>query len=203
MSSNQMACYDVLRSRFSIARSDMNRISPTTSSSVSRSTSQALDFHSNHAQYNHAFLYTFPNAKVIAGTPQCSIVLGLKRYESAMTKRNFMMGETESSNLGAWGWALLARCRPTQQMDGEDIAVVREVGKTAIRLIKKIRRESKDIESSSQQSEHEDDMENGTLDLQTDSHDQEQSVIFALDILVTVIGEEFGQRDLLNSRENW
>lgn len=120
-----------------------------------------------------------------------------------MTKRNFMMGETESSNLGAWGWALLARCRPTQQMDGEDIAVVREVGKTAIRLIKKIRRESKDIESSSQQSEHEDDMENGTLDLQTDSHDQEQSVIFALDILVTVIGEEFGQRDLLNSRENW
>lgn len=114
-----------------------------------------------------------------------------------------MMGSIESSNLGAWGWALLAKCRSAQQMDGDDIAVVREAGKRAIGLIKKIRRESRRLDSSSQISEHENEIENGTIDTETTDHDLEQSAIFALDILITIIGEEFGQRDLLGAREVW
>ena len=63
---------------------------------------------------------------------------GLGRLESLITHARMCQPE-ECRNLGAWSWALLGRCRDVGEMDSEDVAVLRQLGKTALWVTTKIR----------------------------------------------------------------
>lgn len=170
--------------------------------------------------------------------------------------------------IGAWAWGLLSKCRDVGQLAGKDIGDIRELGKRAVRIIKKIReeQEQRDMEMEAQEKEEEDyesDAENGkdddeahggqeneggNMDLeqpgvqQNDAEELEQAKArlgarllgsadepgrqeeglmevqsdekavgidvrtqtrAMLDMIITVVGEHYGQRDLLEAREIW
>ena len=73
--------------------------------------------------------------------------------ETLLTSRN-LLGQ-EGRNLGAWCWGLLTRCRDIGEMGSEEVSVLREVGKKAVRLGGKIRYGGRDAEEEQMVVDHE------------------------------------------------
>jgi regulator of vacuolar morphogenesis len=161
--------------------------------------------------------------------------------------------------IGAWAWGLLGKCREVGEMATEDVGTIRNLGKRAATILRKIqetenKRSQEEEDSGSPDSDMEemaklemenqhanevkmgelpvtaeaqgssmpDDSEQSELEaakarLQariqdgTDISDSAQSVNEALfkqtrsllDMVITVVGEFYGQRDLLEAREIW
>ena len=205
MSANQQAYYDTLRSHFAATRSQLAQALPPFAMPPIKS-SAVLHPSSPHAQYLHAFLYTSPVPRELAKASQEVVMIGLKRYAAIMNKRNFQQGEQENSHLGAWGWSLLAKCRELGQLDSEDVSTIREVAKAAIRLTNKIRVSIVPSTDISEDGEIQDDIEveeESSIPQNGEVGASNSSTVATLDILITIIGEEFGQRDLLGARVIW
>ncbi|CAF9916851.1 MAG: hypothetical protein GOMPHAMPRED_001122 [Gomphillus americanus] len=205
MSATQQAYYDGLRLHFAATRSKLAQspplltISPVNSSAV-------LNPSSSHAQYLHGFLYKSPIPRELAKASQEAVMTGLRRYAAIMNKRNFQQGEEENSHLGAWGWALLAKCRELGQLDSEDVSTIREVAKAAIRLTNKIRISPVPSMECPEDGEVQDESkieEEASISQNDPIGAGDSSAVATLDILITIIGEEFGQRDLLEGRQVW
>ena len=80
---------------------------------------------------------------------------GLNVMETLLTRRN--LGDSNiRKNLGAWSWALLARCREVGEMGSEDVAVLRILGKRAVWLARGLsvgRREEEEDEEDEDEEE--------------------------------------------------
>ena len=65
---------------------------------------------------------------------------GLERLEVLLPQRKNLLGSSgQGEFLGAWAWALLARCRSIGEIGSEDVATIRSLGKTAASLKATIR----------------------------------------------------------------
>ncbi|KAL4741319.1 hypothetical protein BDV11DRAFT_203585 [Aspergillus similis] len=172
--------------------------------------------------------------------------------------------------IGAWAWGLLAKCRDAGQLGARDIGDIRELGKRAVRILKKIREEDEEMQDEKYEEDDANDYESDAekkneeappgdkgseavdisalpdsqhLDaeksdaekleqakarlnarisaIENDSMPQDRGRIAAqlevgetavdvgtltramLDMIITIIGEHYGQRDLLEARELW
>ncbi|KAL4775647.1 hypothetical protein BDW60DRAFT_214399 [Aspergillus nidulans var. acristatus] len=170
--------------------------------------------------------------------------------------------------IGAWAWGLLAKCRDAGQLGARDIGDIRELGKRAVRILKKIREEREEMpDEEDDANDYESDAENKdgegppgdkgseAVDIsafpdsehldaekksdaekleqakaqlkarisatENDAISQDRGGIGArrevgetavdvgtltramLDMIITIIGEHYGQRDLLDARELW
>ena len=105
-----------------------------------------------------------------------------------------LRGET-SQYVGAWAWGLLAKCRELECMTSEEVGVVRKLGQRAVFLLRRIAAgELNGIEHDAGEEAHVE--ETGAV---TDG----ETIHATLDIIVTIVGECFGQRDLLDLRLTW
>ena len=130
--------YASLLARYRHLRTLLNQAPTTNSSAVGPSGTEAASLHNaKHAHWRHTILYTPPTSRVIAIMPQETLVRALARVETLLTRRN-LLGK-EGKNLGAWCWGLLARCRDVGEMGSEEVGVLREVGKKAVKVSQKLR----------------------------------------------------------------
>ena len=82
-------------------------------------------------------LNTAPTMAVLVRLTQESVIWGLDVLESLLTLAN-IRGK-RGKYIEAWTWGLLGRCREVGQIGSEEVGVVRNLGKRAVWLIRRIR----------------------------------------------------------------
>lgn len=73
---------------------------------------------------------------LLAQLTQESVICGLEVLEFLLTFAN-RRGK-KGKNIGAWTWGLLGRCREVGQMGSEEVGVLRNLGKQAVCLLRRI-----------------------------------------------------------------
>lgn len=141
-----------------------------------------------------------------------TVISVLTRISSGMLKPL----KRVAPNLGAWLWTLLARLPDV--LDGEQTYVLRELGKRAVLLLTSyndpeaavaLMAAARDAGADGYEDEDEDEIgktEDGDeADEAVEDKDQapDEASLAALDMILTVVGEVFGQRDLLEFRPRW
>jgi hypothetical protein len=140
-------------------------------------------------------------------------------------KSYFKRGETLGQHTSAWIWALLARLGDVGTMNNDEVFVLRDLGKRALVIqisfndsamaaqLEELSRAEAASDSSDEVTtpRHEGSQTAAVAD--TDKADtagssvtpmlDPESTLATLDMIVTIVGEFFGQRDLLDSRRSW
>jgi hypothetical protein len=140
-------------------------------------------------------------------------------------KHCFKRGETLRPSTSAWIWALLAKLDDVGTMNNDEVFVLRDLGKRALVIqisfnnaamaaqLEEISRAEAAWESDeANTSQHEGQNTEATAadaaktDTAGSSVTQKldpENTLATLDMIVTIVGEFFGQRDLLDSRRSW
>jgi len=114
----------------------------------------------------------------------------------------------EAKNITAitsrWIWGLLARLEDGGQLNTNQVASVRDLAKTAVWVGYKYRKMG--VEKDAGGSEL--DLAKAKILGKLDEADQKEEIpdantLATLDLIITVAGEFYGQRDLLQSRLSW
>lgn len=138
-------------------------------------------------------------------------------------KHCFKRGETLRPSTSAWIWALLAKLDDVGTMNNDEVFVLRDLGKRALVIqisfnnaamaaqLEEISRAEAAWESDeANTSQHERQDTEATAADHTDTAGSSvtqmldpENTLATLDMIVTIVGEFFGQRDLLDSRRSW
>jgi hypothetical protein len=140
-------------------------------------------------------------------------------------KHCFKRGETLRPSASAWIWALLAKLNDVGTMNNDEVFVLRDLGKRALVIqisfndaamaaqLEEISRADAASESDeANTSQHEGQSTEATAAdaAKTDTAGSSvtqmldpENTLATLDMIVTIVGEFFGQRDLLDSRRSW
>ncbi|KEF52763.1 uncharacterized protein A1O9_11180 [Exophiala aquamarina CBS 119918] len=135
------------------------------------------------------------------------------------------------SRVGAWLWATLGKCRDRGELSSEEIGELRLLAQRAIDIQARFDMDSNQHTSNSDLGSLENDIDDG--DSEDEQHRSERTlpadekgtfsarqagsveeelgkaterdrlIAAALDMVITVVGEIYGQRDLLGSRRKW
>lgn len=293
----QEAYYAALLDRFHALRSILHSPPPestqlvpkySTGKAIVSAATRANDLHrATHSQWRFNLTNTEPPIQVLACMGQEGVIRGLARLESILSKKN-LHGHVSGKTLGAWCWGLLGKCKDLGEMSSEEVGVIRMVGKTALKLGRRLRMRKRmgqeatmqDVEeevlegheesavegdiatdgnttsevmggnektlategpvddektlsgNDAENGDGDEQMEDGELDEMEDSaellakakesmlsrvcltsptspadglheEDIEARTFATLDMIVTIVGEFYGQRDLLDAREVW
>lgn len=87
-------------------------------------------------------LHTGPSTVLLSQLRQVGVVYGLQVLEKLLTRRNLL----RNNNIGTWAWGLLARCRGVGQMSSEEVGVLRDLGKKANWIVRRIRAGLEEVE---------------------------------------------------------
>ena len=86
--------------------------------------------------WRNKLLNTTPTMVRLGRIPQDMVIQGLEVLESVLSSGN--LRDSKGKKVGAWAWALLARCRDVGQMGSEEVGVLRNVGKKAVWLLRRL-----------------------------------------------------------------
>lgn len=133
----------------------------------------------------------------------------------------FKRGETLGPNISTWIWALLANLNVVGTMNNDEVFVLRDLGKRALVIqisfndaamaaqLEDISRAEAALDSDealSPRGEAKQPADAGKTDIAGSSVKlllDPESTLATLDMIVTIVGEFYGQRDLLESRRPW
>lgn len=140
-------------------------------------------------------------------------------------KHCFKRGETLKPSTSAWLWALLAKLDDVGTMNNDEVFVLRDLGKRALVIqisfnnaamaaqLEEISRAEaawESDEANTSQHEGQETEANAADAAKTDTAGSTvtqmldpENTLATLDMIVTIVGEFFGQRDLLDSRRSW
>ena len=140
-------------------------------------------------------------------------------------KSYFKRGETLGQYTSAWIWALLARLGDVGTMNNDEVFVLRDLGKRALVIqisfnnaamaaqLEELSRAEAAADSSDEPITPGNEGSQTAATADADKADtagssvtqmlDPESTLATLDMIVTIVGEFFGQRDLLDSRRSW
>lgn len=152
------------------------------------------------------------------------VVAGLAVLETLLSAANLH----KRKHMGAWAWGLLAQCREVGQMGSEEVGVLRDLGKKARGILRAIMAGIaedglEDDDDEADRSEAEADDAEPVLSIPNPSSDplaaarqrlldsltpssrdaSDETTLATLDMIVTIVGEFYRQRDLLDGRILW
>lgn len=134
----QEVYYTALLKRFNAFRNSLLHpplhTKTTSNQSPSTSLNAATDFRSKQSQWGMVMRFNAPTAAHIATLSQEGVIKGLERVDYLLSKRHLVHPGGTGRTLGAWAWALLAKCRELGQMRSEEVSTLRELGRKAGRL---------------------------------------------------------------------
>lgn len=128
---------------------------------------------------------------------------------------------------GSWMWAVLAKCRDREELSSDEVGEIRQLAQRAIQMSQRHQDQTEESASSKDagsedgevgEDDDHDDHDAPVLDVHSDesksstvkepmSDDNDQAcdglISTTLDMVITVVGEIYGQRDLLSSRKVW
>ena len=122
-----------------------------------------------------------------------------------------------SSRIASWVWAILARCPDRGELGGEEIAELRAFASRAAALLRGKDEARIEVEDEAETEDEEDlseivrealmarvetQIKEAAME-ETDASTRILSRTTILDAIITVIGEVYGQRDLLEKRQVW
>ncbi|KAK4693619.1 hypothetical protein P7C71_g3821, partial [Lecanoromycetidae sp. Uapishka_2] len=128
----QEAYYTSLCARFTA----LSQILQTTPPVTATSSTKPPRFYWTTRQWRMRTLRTTPTMALLAQLSHEMVIHGLTNLESTLTLKNLKAGN--GKNVGAWAWGLLARCRDIGQMGSEEVGVLRDLGKKAVWLLRRI-----------------------------------------------------------------
>ncbi|MCJ1390976.1 hypothetical protein MMC18_003837 [Xylographa bjoerkii] len=140
----QEAYYASLSDRFRKIRMLLRSTPPTSSlgklqtDNRSASTQATFLHNATHREWRHQVLHTTPSMRLLASMHQDGVVRGLSRLETLLPKKD-LLTEIQGNRIGAWCWGLLGRCREIGEMGSEEVGVLRTLGKTALRMGRKLK----------------------------------------------------------------
>ncbi|KIV78569.1 hypothetical protein PV11_06213 [Exophiala sideris] len=223
----QQHFYDSLLTQFRLVQASM-RCTPPLSGIESLDSSQFISFpeasRKVRAQWEAHMLSSDPTPVQIA-CMDSETILELVKF-LRMRLNTLVQNESNAARVGAWIWAILGRCRDRGELSSEEISELRGLAQRAMQLLRKQNSRSNDLDR--EDLDEEDDV--GQLGIQADEQDptsavarmevenrhikdnivgQEEAwishklVCMTLDMIITVVGEVYGQRDLLELRTKW
>lgn len=261
----QISYYNLLRHRFRLLRSTLRCTPPATAIAALDEThpiSLPRNNDTARKEWRRLLLAVDPQMVQLACMDSSS-VLGVLGILARNLSENVRSGSTECvRRIGAWSWGLLGKCREIGELATEDVGVIRDLGKRAVKISQKVREEEHSRSMAEDASEWEigedeqledaalqeetgqeappqvpvpdggdsdmsdvadqsDELEAAKARLQVQLQDKVESEMTGetkeedaegdlaqqtramLDMIITVVGELFGQRDLLDAREVW
>lgn len=225
----QEVCYKNLVDRFLVFRDRLAR-SPNPAESSEEPLPNALQEGSRKADWGHDLKHTSPRPQTLLKASQSDIVRGLKRITSLLTNTTIATSSVRT-NLACWTWTLLGRSRDVGTLDSDDVSVLRDLAKKALALASALEQSQMSLVAEDAPAENAEDNEtqkqhqSGVDQVQTrdtqvvhglgvsnvdppveaasELDDQAGDTLGVLDIIVTIVGDVFGQRDLLDLRQIW
>ena len=140
----QEAYYASLSDRFREIRTILHSSPPAPSldkplnNNLSASAQAAFLHNATHREWRYQILHTTPSMRLLASMHQDGVVRGLGRLETLLPKKD-LLAEIHGNRIGAWCWGLLGRCREIGEMGSEEVGVLRTLGKTALRVGRKLK----------------------------------------------------------------
>jgi regulator of vacuolar morphogenesis len=126
------------------------------------------------------------------------------------------------ARVGAWVWAILGKCRDRGELSSEEVADLRQLAQIALRLKGDHHPADVDVDDEDgtvDGTAHEDESARDNTNEPDVSHSegevpmtgkpeegglrQQKLLSTTLDMIVTIVGEVYGQRDLLDARTIW
>ncbi|KAI1630454.1 hypothetical protein EDD37DRAFT_105010 [Exophiala viscosa] len=215
----QQHFYDSLLTRFRLVQASM-RCTPPLSSIESLNPAQFISFpeasRKVRAQWEAHMLSSDPHPVQIACMDP-ETVLELVKF-LRMRLNTLMQNNSAAARVGTWVWAILGRCRDRGELSSEEISELRGLAQRAVLLLQKqnarsngrISERNLAWEGPSEESDV-DEFDTGAdeerikekLGGLNEAPVNNKLVAVTLDMIVTVVGEVYGQRDLLELRTKW
>ncbi|KAK4949960.1 hypothetical protein LTR10_011802 [Elasticomyces elasticus] len=223
----QQHFYDSLLTQFRLVQASMH-CTPPLSSIESLDSSQFISFpeasRKVRAQWEAHMLSSDPHPVQIA-CMDSETVLELVKFLRMRLNTLVQNDDSNAARVGAWIWAILGRCRDCGELSSEEISELRGLAQRAMHLLRKQNPRSNDLDR--EDLDEEDDVDQ--LGIQADEQDPNANVrtevenkhikdnivgqdeasishklvCMTLDMIITVVGEVYGQRDLLDLRTKW
>ncbi|KAJ5294143.1 hypothetical protein PENANT_c009G08328 [Penicillium antarcticum] len=258
----QNSYYILLRHRFLLLRSTL-RCSPPAEAISALDHAHPISLPRNawsaHKEWRRLLLAVDPNMVQLACMDSDSVLEVLELVARMMSDVVRSEDTERLRRIGAWAWGLLGKCREVGELSTEHVGTIRNLGKRAATIMRKIQETEKnrfqdeedselpesDLEDTPQlkmQDQYADERKEDELPVNAEVQDlstidaSEQSQLEAakarlqaqiqdsagiskstesfnedlltrtrslLDMVITVVGEHYGQRDLLDAREIW
>ncbi|KAK6369534.1 uncharacterized protein PV06_10851 [Exophiala oligosperma] len=200
----QQYYYDSLLTQFRLVQATM-RCTPPLSSIEELASSQFISFPAStrkaRAQWEAHMRACNPHpVQVACFDPET--VLELVRF-LRMKLNHFLFSKDESltGRIGAWAWAILGKCRDRGELSSDDIGELRALAQRALQILQKTTDGVIEDSCPSETGEsHEGELQGAEG---MGSSEMDSLTKMTLDMIITVVGEVYGQRDLLDLRTNW
>lgn len=220
----QEAYTNALKERFHRQRKQMH-FGPSKSGSASLDEAHPVTFPTGnnkvYANWTRLLKTTAPLPAQIRAMDQETVYALL-----AMVQRIFLVrGKDLAKATSAWIWALLARLDDVGTLSNDQVFEIREFGKKAVLVQLSLHdpavaqqldaigedakvgaMESSEIEIAEADLEISKDGEHAEVDIATvneDENNTRENTLATLDMIINIVGEVFGQRDLLEFRHPW
>ncbi|KAE8139319.1 hypothetical protein BDV38DRAFT_242406 [Aspergillus pseudotamarii] len=140
----QSSYYNLLHHRFLLLRSILKCTPPSTAiAALDESHPISLPRRSRDArkEWRRLLLVADPQTVQLACMDMDS-VLGVLEVMAKLMSENIRSGDAERvRRIGAWAWGLLGKCRDVGQLASEEVGDIRDLGKRAAKILRKMREE--------------------------------------------------------------
>ncbi|OCT52326.1 hypothetical protein CLCR_08673 [Cladophialophora carrionii] len=221
----QARYYDALLAQFNLVRKTL-RCSPPLSAVQTLRPDQFISFPENtnkvRAQWVDHILSTDPHPVQLACMDSNTVVELVRFLGRELEKMLRLENQAKVARVGAWVWAILGKCRDRGELSSEEVGDLRQLAQVVLRL----KGDHLPVEVNS---DDEDGMAGGTVPSdqsaengateptashaeagvpvtqKPDESDMRRQKLLSrtLDMVVTIVGEVYGQRDLLDARTKW
>ncbi|KAK5213047.1 hypothetical protein LTR47_007003 [Exophiala xenobiotica] len=224
--------YDSLLTQFRLVQATM-RCTPPLSSLETLASSQFISFPESsrkvRAQWEAHVLSCDPHPAQVACFDQETVFELVKFFRMKLI--TFIHNKSDSivRRIGAWVWAILGKCRDRGELSSEDIAELRGLARRAVEILRKLEGGLAQDDAWSEDTEYEaadvqsavdevvatqkdvsetttgapnEGTETITVAMEKDM-DRTRLIRMTLDMIITIVGEVYGQRDLLDLRRKW
>ncbi|WPH01423.1 Survival motor neuron (SMN) interacting protein 1 (SIP1) [Acrodontium crateriforme] len=172
-----------------------------------------------HSQWIHRLKHTIPLPAQVRALDQHTVFRLLE-----FVQETHLVKCSEISNIASvWIWSLLARLDDVGEMANGQVSLVREFGKQAVLVLVSLRdpaiaRQLEAVNSANDHTSEKEEEDNTSSELLTeegtgqdeksaevaDNHlTPRENTLVTLDMILTIVGDVFGQRDLLEFRRKW
>ncbi|PGH15996.1 hypothetical protein AJ80_05372 [Polytolypa hystricis UAMH7299] len=142
--------YNLLRHRFLLLRSTLKCIPPPSIISALDNTSHPISLPAAHkkarAEWHRLLRTVDPQPAQLACMDNESVLRVLDIVTRTLSEAARSGDAVRVKRLGAWAWGLLGRCRDVGQLGSEDVSDIRELGKRAVKILKKVREAERRVE---------------------------------------------------------
>ena len=173
------------------------------------------------AEWTRLLTATSPQTAQVKAMDRDTVYSILAIVQEIHLKRNTQI----ATCTGAWIWALISRLDDVGTMDNDQVSSLRELGKKAVLVqlsfrdsdaaqqLEAVGADEKKVASNEENSKPEDGLEKPAIPSSGSSNVEgraavdvglaRETTLATLDMIINIVGDVFGQRDLLEFRHRW